>query len=73
MSPRSGSPPPRQPLSFRFGNPRCFGNRLAEMQLRLLWEECRTRGFEIQVLEEPSRIHSTFIKGYGAMQVKIAA
>jgi cytochrome P450 len=64
---------PRQHLSFGFGIHRCVGNRLAEMQLRIVWEEILKRGFEIEVLEEPSRIHSTFIKGYGAMQVKIAA
>jgi cytochrome P450 len=64
---------PRQHLSFGFGIHRCVGNRLAEMQLRIVWEEILKRGFEIEVLEEPSRIHSTFIKGYGVMQVKIAA
>jgi len=66
-------PRARQHLSFGFGIHRCVGNRLAEMQLRIVWEEILKRGFEIEVLEEPSRIHSTFIKGYGAMKVKIAA
>ena len=64
---------PRQHLSFGFGIHRCVGNRLAEMQLRIVWEEILKRGFEIEVLEEPSRIYSTFIKGYGSMKVKIAA
>ena len=43
------------------------------MQLRIVWEEILARKFEIEVLAEPERIHSTFIKGYGAMKVKIAA
>ncbi|MDZ4052428.1 MAG: cytochrome P450, partial [Phenylobacterium sp.] len=30
---------PRQHLSFGFGIHRCVGNRLAELQLRILWEE----------------------------------
>ena len=63
---------PRQHLSFGFGIHRCVGNRLAEMQLRIVWEEILKRKFEIEVLEEPSRIFSTFIKGYGTMKVKIA-
>jgi len=64
---------PRQHLSFGFGIHRCVGNRLAEMQLRVVWEEILKRQLEIEVLEEPSRIFSTFIKGYGTLKVKIAA
>ena len=30
---------PRQNLSFGFGIQRCAGNRLAELQLKILWEE----------------------------------
>src|SRR5580692_1195065 len=32
-------PRPRQHLSFGFGIHRCVGNRLAELQLKILWEE----------------------------------
>jgi cytochrome P450 len=34
---------PRQHLSFGFGIHRCVGNRLAELQLRVLWEEILKR------------------------------
>ncbi len=34
---------PRHHLSFGFGIHRCMGNRLAEMQLRILWEEILQR------------------------------
>jgi cytochrome P450 len=64
---------PRQHLSFGFGIHRCVGNRLAEMQLRIVWEEILARKLEIEVLAEPDRIHSTFIKGYSNLKVRIAA
>ena len=62
---------PRQHLSFGFGIHRCVGNRLAELQLRILWEELLPRFPEIKVMEEPRRVPSAFIKGYEAMQVVI--
>ncbi len=64
-------PRPRQHLSFGFGIHRCVGNRLAEMQLRIVWEEILKRDLDIEVLEEPKRVYSTFIKGYSAMPVRI--
>ena len=42
---------PRQHLSFGFGIHRCVGNRLAEMQLTILWEEILKRFPTIEVLE----------------------
>jgi cytochrome P450 len=62
---------PRQHLSFGFGVHRCVGNRLAELQLRVIWEEILARFPDIQVLEEPQRVPSTFVKGYKSMQVMI--
>ncbi len=62
---------PRQHLSFGFGVHRCVGNRLAEMQLRIVWEEILKRDLDIEVLEEPERVMSTFIKGYISMPVRI--
>lgn len=66
-------PRPRQHLSFGFGIHRCVGNRLAEMQLRILWEEILQRFSRIEVLEEPERVHSNFVRGYLHMAVRLHA
>lgn len=63
---------PRQHLSFGYGIHRCMGNRLAEMQLRVFWEEVIARvGKKIEVLEEPTRTRSAFVKGYTRLMVRI--
>ncbi len=61
----------RQHLSFGFGIHRCMGNRLAELQLKILWEEILARFEKIEVLEEPERTFSSFVKGYTHMPVKV--
>jgi cytochrome P450 len=62
----------RQHLSFGFGIHRCMGNRLAELQLRILWEEILKRFEKIELQEEPSRTFSSFVKGYTYMPVKVS-
>jgi cytochrome P450/predicted MFS family arabinose efflux permease len=62
---------PRQHLSFGFGIHRCVGNRLAEMQLRILWEEILKRYPRIEVMGEPVRLANPFAKGYASMAVRI--
>jgi cytochrome P450 len=62
---------PRQHLSFGFGIHRCVGNRLAELQLKILWEEILTRFPTIEVQAEPKRVPSAFVKGYEHLQVVI--
>jgi cytochrome P450 len=62
---------PRQHLSFGFGIHRCVGNRLAEMQLRIVWEEILKRFKKIEVMGEPERIYSNFVKGYATLPVRI--
>ena len=62
---------PRQHISFGFGIHRCVGNRLAELQLQIIWEEIMKRFPDIQVVEEPKRVYSTFVKGYESMKVVI--
>ena len=64
-------PRPRQHLSFGFGIHRCVGNRLAEMQLRIVWEEVLKRWKYIEVMGEPKRVLSSFVKGYEHMPVRI--
>jgi cytochrome P450 len=61
----------RQHLSFGFGIHRCVGNRLAELQLRVIWEEIMKRFPRIEVLDEPKRTYSTFVRGYERMRVVI--
>ncbi|UTP41232.1 cytochrome P450 [Phenylobacterium sp. LH3H17] len=62
---------PRNHISFGFGIHRCVGNRLAELQLKIIWEEILKRFPEVVLLEEPKRVYSTFVKGYESMKVII--
>jgi len=62
---------PRQHISFGFGIHRCVGNRLAELQLKIVWEEILKRFPVVQVLREPKRTYSTFVKGYENLPVII--
>jgi len=62
---------PRQHLSFGFGIHRCVGNRLAELQLRILWEEIVQRFPMIEVMGEAKRTYSNFIHGFRSMPVRI--
>jgi cytochrome P450 len=66
-------PRPRQHLSFGFGIHRCVGNRLAEMQLTILWEEILQRFPRIEVLAPPTRAYSNVLRSIGAMPVRIPA
>ncbi|MEZ5660385.1 MAG: cytochrome P450 [Burkholderiaceae bacterium] len=62
-------PRARQHLSFGFGVHRCVGNRLAEMQLRLLWEGILARGLNIEVTGPARRVRSNLIHGFSQMPV----
>ena len=61
----------RQHLSFGFGVHRCMGNRVAELQLRLLWEEMLQRYSRIEVVGAPVRAISNFVRGYTELPVKL--
>jgi cytochrome P450 len=61
----------RQHVSFGFGIHRCMGNRLGEMQLRILWEEILARFEKVEMVEEPERNESPFVKGYQKMMVRL--
>ena len=64
---------PRQHLSFGFGIHRCVGNRLAELQLKILWEELLQRFPRIEVMGPPTRVKSGFVRGYSSLPVRIPA
>ena len=66
-------PNARSHVSFGYGIHRCMGNRLGEMQLRIVWEEILKRFKHVEVLEEPTRVRSAFVKGYSNMQVMVHA
>jgi len=60
-----------QHLAFGFGIHRCMGSRLAEMQLRILWEEILERFERIEVVSEPTRTFSSFVHGYTKLPVRV--
>ena len=62
---------PRNHASFGFGIHRCMGNRLAEMQLRVLWEECLDLFESIEVQAEPKRLSNNFVRGYSELEVVV--
>lgn len=64
---------PRQHLSFGFGIHRCVGRHLAELQLKILWEEVLNRRLDIKVVGEPERVASNFVHGYSSLPVQMVA
>jgi cytochrome P450 len=61
----------RHHLSFGFGIHRCMGNRVGEMQLRILWEEILKRFDHIEMTGEPERVLSNFVMGYSNVPVRV--
>jgi cytochrome P450 len=62
---------PRQHLSYGAGIHRCVGDRLADLQLRVLWEEILSRKLDIEVMGPPRRLYSNFIRGIRELPVRI--
>jgi cytochrome P450 len=62
---------PRHHAAFGFGIHRCLGQRLAEMQLKVVWEEMLSRFPVIEVVGDPRRLRSNFVKGYEYLPVRI--
>ena len=58
-------------LSFGYGIHFCMGSRVAELQLRVLWEEILQRFDRIDVQEEPERVFSSFVHGYTKLPVTV--
>jgi cytochrome P450 len=63
----------REHVAFGFGIHRCLGNRLAELQLRILWEEILNRDPQIEVLDKPVYAYSNFLRSIKSLPVRIAA
>ena len=61
----------RNHISFGFGVHRCMGNRLAELQLRILWEELLPRFEHIEVVGEPEYVQSNFVRGISKLMVRL--
>ncbi len=68
---RIDRPDARKHLSFGLGVHFCMGSRLAEMQLRVLWEEVLARFREVEVVGEPVRVRSNFVKGFERLPVRL--
>jgi cytochrome P450 len=64
-------PNARQHLAFGIGVHFCMGSRLAEMQLRVMWEETLARFREVEVVGPPRRVRSNFVKGYTYLPVQV--
>jgi cytochrome P450 len=62
---------PREHMSFGFGIHRCLGNRLAELQLRILWEEVLRRDLQIEVLDKPVYAYSNFLRAIRSLPVRV--
>ncbi|MCB1155598.1 cytochrome P450, partial [bacterium] len=61
----------RRHLSFGFGVHRCVGNRLAELQLRILWEEMFKRRMRVEVVGAPVRTNSNVVHGFESLPVRV--
>ena len=61
----------RAHVSFGFGVHRCMGNRLAEMQLRVLWEEIMKRFRMVEVVGDIVRLPNSFIRGIRDVPVRL--
>jgi cytochrome P450 len=62
---------PRQHLAFGAGIHRCVGDRLAEQQIRILWEEILQRDLRFEIMGPPQRLYSNFIRGIRSLPVRI--
>ena len=61
----------RQHVSFGFGIHRCMGNRVGEMQVRVLWEEILKRYERVEMVRDPIRVNSSFVMGYSEVMVRV--
>jgi len=58
-------------LAFGFGIHRCMGMKVAELQLRILWQGILERFDNIELVAPPKRLKSNQRNGYKEMMVRI--
>ena len=63
----------RSHVSFGFGIHRCMGNRVGEMQLRIVWEEFLKRFHNVEIVGDVERIYSDFVHGFKTLPVRLHA
>ena len=64
-------PNARAHVAFGFGVHRCMGNRMAELQLRVLWEEIMERFQTVEVVGDITRLPNNFIRGIKEIPVRV--
>ena len=64
-------PNARAHVAFGFGVHRCMGNRLAELQLRVLWEEIIRRFHTVELVGDVERLPNNFIRGIKDVPVRL--
>jgi cytochrome P450 len=64
-------PNARRHVSFGYGVHRCMGNRMAELQLRVLWEEIMKRFRMVEVVGDVERVSNNFIRGIANLPVQV--
>ena len=63
----------RNHLAFGWGRHFCVGSRIAELQVRVLWEELLQRYERVEVVGPPVRTRSSFVNGYTELPVQLHA
>ena len=66
-------PNARSHVAFGFGVHRCMGNRMAELQFRILWEEIMERFHTVEVVGDIKRLPNNFIRGIKEGPVRVHA
>lgn len=64
-------PNARSHVAFGFGVHRCMGNRMAELQLRVLWEEILNRFHTVEIVGDVERLPNNFIRGIKNVPVRV--
>lgn len=61
---------PNPHLSFGTGNHYCIANKIARMELNILYKELLRRDYKIDIVGNPKRVRSNFLNGIKSMPIK---